>query len=602
MAAKKKNIKSSGGQVKKSPKSVDIKENKYFNYALLALFAIFIILFTTFKISGDDDVFWHLATGRHIIETGSVPSQDIFGFTTEGQEWMPFEWGWDVITYGLYQIGGYDAISVLRTIIFLLIFGITYFILKRFKVSFNISLLIMGLMAFGIIDRLTPRPHIMSFLFFMLLLLIITDYKYFRHNYKVLYFIPLIFLLWANIHMGIIAGMFLLGIFVVSEIINYNKKLKSEDYKVSTKPELMRLLLIVLASFLVMFINPNSFQTYIYAYDHTQMKMLETINEWRSPFDEMYSGSFVTIIYKIFLFSGLLVLYYAFKKKDWFIGLLVVGFAFYSVRAVRFTVDYIIITAVFLALSIDYILSLMKSRGFKEQVLKGPVLKVLYGVFLIYCVFRLPSDKLYFENLRYYRIYGLGVDNDFIPVDMFEFMKEHNIPARGGNVFNHFGTGGFFVWNFPGEKNFIDSRNLNDETYDLYNFVLTKSPGFEQKLNDYNIDYAVYLSPDLVRIPQEMQNSIVSYFVNNDEWKLVFWDDKSFLFVKNKPEYQEIIEKYNYKYLDPYSFFYDGKRLQEGISGDKVQFEKEYRRKLSEEPNGLIINNVKVNYEKMLNQ
>ena len=599
MAGKKKN--KTGKQDKRTEKSVSVAENKYFNYTLLALFAVFLVLFTTFKISGDDDVFWHLATGRYIIETGSVPSGDVFGFTTEGQEWMPFEWGWDIITYGLFQIGGYDAISIFRTIIFLLIFGITYFILQRFKVSFNISLLVMGLMAFGIIDRLTPRPHIMSFLFFILLLLIITDYKYFRHNHKVLYFIPLIFLLWANIHMGIIAGMFLLGIFIISEIINYNKSLKSKYYKVSTKPELMRLLLIVLASFLVMFINPNSFQTYLYAYDHTQMKMLETINEWRSPFDEMFSGGFVTIIYKIFLFSGLLILYYAFKKKDWFIGLLVIGFAFYSVRAVRFTVDYIIIMAIFLALSLDYIISLLRSKSFREQILKGPVLKVLFGVFLIYCVLRLPGNELYLENLKYYRISGFGINKDFIPVDLFNFMKEHDIPAKGGNVFNHFGTGGYLVWNFPGEKNFIDSRNLNDEIYYLYNAVVTKQPGFEQKLNEYDVDYAIYLSPDLVRIPQEMQNSIVSYFVNNDEWKLVFWDDKSFLFVKNKPEYQDIIEKYNYKYLDPYSFFYEGKRMQEGISGDKVQFEKEYKRKLSEEPNGLIINNVRMNYEKMLN-
>ncbi len=180
MAGKKKN--KTGKQNKRTEKSVSVAENKYFNYTLLALFAVFLVLFTTFKISGDDDVFWHLATGRYIIETGSVPSGDVFGFTTEGQEWMPFEWGWDIITYGLFQIGGYDAISIFRTIIFLLIFGITYFILQRFKVSFNISLLVMGLMAFGIIDRLTPRPHIMSFLFFILLLLIITDYKYFRHK------------------------------------------------------------------------------------------------------------------------------------------------------------------------------------------------------------------------------------------------------------------------------------------------------------------------------------------------------------------------------------------------------------------------------------
>ena len=96
--------------------------NKYFNYLLLICFGIFICYFTTFKITGDDDVFWHLATGKYILQTHQVPSTDIFGYMTQGQEWMPFEWGWDVITYTIYSFSGYNGISVFRTILLLLIF------------------------------------------------------------------------------------------------------------------------------------------------------------------------------------------------------------------------------------------------------------------------------------------------------------------------------------------------------------------------------------------------------------------------------------------------------------------------------------------------
>ena len=319
----------------KAVKVPEVKDNKIFNYIVLALFGIFLILLTTFKISGDDDVFWHMATGRYIIEIGSVPSTDVFGFVTQGQEWMPFEWGWDVITYGLYNIGGYTALSIFRTIVFLAIFAILFWVMQRFKVSFNISILVLGLMAFGTIDRLTPRPHIMSYLFFAILVWIITDYKYFRHNYKVLFFLPLIFLIWSNMHMGIIAGMFFFGIYVLYELLLF--VFKSKD--AMKKADMVRLLLIAGACVLVMLINPNSYQTYVYAYEHTQMKMLITINEWRSPFNELFDGSFVTIIYKIFLFGGILILFYAVKKKDLFIAMLVIGFAIYSVTAVTLTVD-----------------------------------------------------------------------------------------------------------------------------------------------------------------------------------------------------------------------------------------------------------------------
>ncbi len=90
--------------------------------------------------------------------------------------------------------------------------------------------------------------------------------------------------------MGIIAGIFLFGIFLLSEIIIYLKphNFSSKEIPPLSKPELIRLILFLQLSVLVMFINPNSFATYIYAYEHTKMKMLETINEWRSPFDAMF--------------------------------------------------------------------------------------------------------------------------------------------------------------------------------------------------------------------------------------------------------------------------------------------------------------------------
>ncbi|HEX2787907.1 MAG TPA: hypothetical protein VHP32_08380 [Ignavibacteria bacterium] len=576
----------------------------YYDYALFIIFGIFIVLLTTFKITGDDDVFWHLATGKYIIETGHVPSQDIFGYVTEGQEWMPFEWGWDILTYGIYSIGGYEGLSILRTAIFLLIFYIYFLIYKKFKISPTISFLILTVLAFGTMDRLSPRPHIISFLFFVLLLYIIIQYRYFnRVNYKILFFLPLIFLFWANMHMGIIAGMFLFGIWLVSEIIIYFRpqSFSSKEIPALSKPELTRLALIFLACILIMLVNPNFYQTYIYAYSHTKMKLLETINEWRSPFGDGSDGGFVGTIYKIFLFGGLIILYYAVKKKDLFAGLVYLGFAFYSVRAVRFTVDYNIIVSVFFTIALSFIIEHLRSKGIKNLFTINPIPKVIISVFLIYCIFNLPNNKLYLETLQYYRISGFGINSDFIPTQMFDFMKQNQIPEKGERVFNHFGTGGFLIWNFPGEKNFIDSRNLNDSIFFEYNTITGKRPGFEQKVKDYNFEYAMYLAPDLVRAPQEMEQTSISYFSKNPDWRLVFWDDKSFLWLKNEPKFNDVTEKYTYKYLTPYNFVYNKALLEKGIREDKETVKKELQRKMNEEPNGVIVNSFLQTYGNKLN-
>jgi len=597
----KKPIKSSS---KLQPVNTKFVDNPLYNYGLIILFAVFIILLTTFKITGDDDVFWHLATGKYIVETHHVPSTDIFGYVTQGQQWMPFEWGWDVLTYGIYNLGGYTALSVFRTIIFLLIFFILFYILRKFKISYSLIFIFLILLAFGMIDRLTPRPHIMSMLFFVLLLYIITEYKYFnRRNYKILFFIPLIFLVWANMHMGIIAGIFLFGIFVFSEIIIYLKpqSFSSKEIPALSKQEITRLVLIFVISILTMLINPNFFATYIYAFDHTKMKMLETINEWRSPFDEMFGKGFVTNIYKAFLFGGILILYYAFRKKDLFAAFVFIGFAVYSVRAVRFTVDYIIIITIFLALAVSFIIYDLKSESIKNFFNKSPVPKIILEVILLFFIVNLPNDKLYSQYLQYYRVSGFGINSDFIPTQMFDFMKANNIPAIGQKPLNHFGAGGFLIWNFPESKNFIDSRNLNDEIFNEYNTMISKKPGFENKLKQYEIDYSFYLAPDLVRAPKEMEQTIVSYFSKkSDDWKLVFWDDKSFLFLKNEPKFKEIIDKYEYKYVTPYNFLYQKNILEKGLSENPEQFKKELQRKMSEEPNGLIISSINNSYSSKL--
>ncbi|MBS1517579.1 MAG: hypothetical protein JSS91_05780 [Bacteroidetes bacterium] len=591
--------------VKIPEKQPVFKDNPLYNYGMMLLFAVFIMMFTTFKISGDDDVFWHLATGKYIAETHHVPSEDIFGFVTQGQQWMPFEWGWDLITYGLYSAGGYTAISIFRTIVFLLIFFIFFRIMRKFGVSYTMIFLILLLTAFGIIDRLTPRPHIMSLLFFAVLIYLLTEYKYFnRKNVRILYFIPFLFLLWANIHMGVLAGALLLLVFFISELILFLKpdKFSTKEIPALTKKEISLLGIISAVSILVMLVNPNGIATYFYAYDHTKMKLLETINEWRSPFDSMFSGGFVTNIYKFFLFGGLFVLYYSYRKKDIFPGLLYIVFAVYSVRAVRFTVDYIIIITVFLAIALYFIICGFKSSGIKNLLSVNPLPKVLLELILIFMIFNIPNDKLYLETLKYYRVSGFGINSDFMPVQMFDFMRENKIPETGQRPLNHFGSGGYLVWSFPGAKNFIDSRNLNDEIFNEYNTLIGKGPGFEKKLKDYDFDYSIYLAPDLVRVPKEMENSIISYFSkNSDEWKLVFWDDKSFLFLKNEPKFKEIIDKYEYKYVTPYNFMYRKNIIDDAVRTDPGRVKSEIDRKLKEEQNGLIINTINNTFSKNLN-
>jgi len=580
---------------RKLPESSTVPKGRVTDKLMLAAFAVFIVLVTTYKIQGDDDIFWHLATGKYITETGTVPSSDVFGFVTAGERWIPFEWGWDVLTYVIYSFSGYTGISIFRTIIFLLIFYLYCKILKKLGVSKTVFIFLSIILVFGIFERLSPRPQIISYLFFVLILYLFIEQRHFRKdNIKILFFLPLIFLIWTNMHMGVISGIALFLIYVVSEILVYLNPKKYSDGKIIplSKKNIMTLLLIFIVSLSILIINPHGYDTYSYTFSHLQMKSMSQINEWLSPFNKLFIGRFNNIIYIIFLIGAFLILYYSVKKKDVFVILLTIVFAIYSTRNVRFSVDYLFIIFIFFALSFNDLLKQIKSDKLKDFLLSDYRLKAVLVIALIVHIANLTNDNLY-KKLGYIRATGFGVDGYFYPVRMIDFIKQNNIEKIGSKPFNSFENGGFFIWNLYGEKDFIDSRNLNDKIIDEYKSIEMKHPGFQQKLGEYGIDYIPWSYPDIFMYPQYMKASLVSYLVDKpDEWKLIFWDDNSFLFVKNEDKFKDLISKYEYKYINPYNFIFRRNVIDNALRTNTAGVKEEITRKFTEDPSGAFISSI----------
>ena len=50
-----------------------------------------------------DDHWWHIATGRLILEKWAVPEFDVFSFTYYGASWQNNEWGFSVLAASLWD-------------------------------------------------------------------------------------------------------------------------------------------------------------------------------------------------------------------------------------------------------------------------------------------------------------------------------------------------------------------------------------------------------------------------------------------------------------------------------------------------------------------
>lgn len=572
------------------------KYNRPITTGLVFAFFLFIIFFTTSKLTNEDDYFWHLATGRYIVQNNSIPNQDVFSFPTLGQPWLVTEWGWDVLTFLIFNSFSFLGLSVLNSVVYLIFFGSYLWVLRKLKLSYSLIILLFVVLAFGMFERLTPRPHIVSYVFFAILLSLLINLKYAdRTSIKKLFLIPIIFLFWANMHIGCIIGLVIFGCYLVCEFIIYFKPriFSSKEQVPLTKKELLNVLLIFCMSIVAMLINPHGINTYIYAIaSQKNSQMLhEAVMEWISPFNSRVTGKLYNDIFIFFLIGYLSVLFYAFKRKDLFAGVLCTLFAINSVRALRFTVDYQIIVFPFFIVSLEYLIGKLKNADFRRYLSDKIHVKAFILVLLIFLIAIIPDNRLYLKYLKYARFAGIGVDENYYPVKMFDFIRQNKINEIGNRPFNTFECGGYFIWNFPEQKDFFDSRDLNNYIMNEYQTLISRLPGFEQKIDHYDFDYAICVIPDIVSEPQIMKQSIISFFASqNDKWKLVFWNDRSLLFVKNLPKFEQIINMFEFKYFTPYNMYYQKNVIETGFKDDKKTVKNEIDRKRNEEPSGIFLN------------
>lgn len=545
---------------------------------LTFLIVVFTGLVTTFGISGDDDIFWHLETGRYITENKHIPSFDIYGFETYGDEWIPFEWGFDVLFYNIYILGGYNGVMVIRSIVFMIIAVVFIMLSRKLRISFSFFVFLYFILMLGMLDRLIPKPQIFTYLFFSLLIYLTFSYRYVSRRIKTLYWVPVVFVFWCNIHMGVLAGAVFLIIFLFAEFIDF---IKGSCHK---RNDFILLCIIVMVSLFMLLVNPHGFRTYIYVYSHLNMKMLEDVFEWYSPFRKEFRTTIYFYVYVFFLAGGFIASMISLKRRDYFITLIYLAFGIFSMNSGRFSIDFMLVAAsviLLIPLHLPELKRIADKRYFKFTA---------FTLILVACIL-IPTGEFY-KIINYQRKFGFGVDNKDYPVKMFKFIKENRINEIGLKPFNSFGIGGYFIWEFKNCKNFIDSRNLNDDIYFKYKTINNKLPGFESIISEIGFDYFIWHYPGLPENSRKLQSSVVSYLINDTSWALIYWDDDSFLFVRREIKFKDLIERFEYKYVNPLYYIYQKEPLQEALRKNNQQVVAEILRKYNEEPEGKFIQSI----------
>lgn len=71
------------------------------------------------------DLFWHLATGRWIVEHRALPASDPFAVASDRGPWINDEWLFDAVAYPLQKAIGFGGLTILRALFFAALFAFT---------------------------------------------------------------------------------------------------------------------------------------------------------------------------------------------------------------------------------------------------------------------------------------------------------------------------------------------------------------------------------------------------------------------------------------------------------------------------------------------
>ena len=180
------------------------------------------------------DFWWHLATGRAIVAQGAIPTVDTFSYTQFGQPFYNQGWLAELLMYGLYRLGDIYLIVIVQALVMALAYGLLLrlCIIRSGRLRLSVALLLLTTLPLSFTNWVV-RPQSYTFPLFVGFLTILTEYRLGRNNR--LWLMPLLMVLWVNMHGAFILGLALIGITFVGEALKRfvtpkNRELRTENW------------------------------------------------------------------------------------------------------------------------------------------------------------------------------------------------------------------------------------------------------------------------------------------------------------------------------------------------------------------------------------
>jgi hypothetical protein len=221
---------------------------------LTCLFAALPLFYIKHALLNDPDIWWHMRAGEWIIQNHRIPHIDPFSATTLGRPWVEYCWLFDLASY--YLVSLFDLVGIIwfQTLMRLAATAAVFTLVRSLMPQFWRSVSVTGLTMLAMAWSLPPRPGAFSVLFFVLELYLLISAQP-KSDPRLLWILPALFLLWANIHVEFVTGLFVIGVLCVEPLLE-RFALTTRASRTTFDHFHRQLCFVGIASFVAVFVNP----------------------------------------------------------------------------------------------------------------------------------------------------------------------------------------------------------------------------------------------------------------------------------------------------------------------------------------------------------
>jgi hypothetical protein len=458
----------------------------------------------------DPDYWWHLRTGQYISETRSIPRQDIYSYTVPGQPWITHEWLTEVSLYAIYAVSGQAGLILVFAFVIAASFALLYLRCpgRPYLASFVVVLAaITTAVTWGV------RPQMLSLLLSSVFLYILYLY---RHGHKrLVWLMPPLMVLWANLHGSFLLGLLLPATSLVGGAIDL--ALGREQQARLTWRDLRRLLVVVVLTALAPAVNPNGVHLLVYPFGTLGSPAMQSyIMEWFSP--DFHLVQFQPFAFLILILLASLGLSRRTPRATDFLFLL--GFGYASLLSARHIPLFVLTTTPMLTAQLLDVWGRwrfseqFKLRRYRPGGKRIIVNWVLLGVLTLGVALQVASSLGGNE----------AAQREAFPVDAVDFLVENEI---AGHMYNLYHWGGYLIWRlYPEQAVFIDGRAdvYGDVFIDEYLHAYQLRKDWQETFERYDVNLVII----------DKDSSLSTILSESPAWEQRYVGDKAVVFVERE--------------------------------------------------------------------